>query len=58
MDAGEPGLEGTPAIGVDLGHRERLGLPAGIEPASEECIAHPPAAQQRQSVHAGRLPKR
>ena len=44
-------LEDAAALGVDLGDRERVGLPAGVEQAADEGLAHAPAAEQRDALH-------
>ena len=50
----EPLLEHPPALGVDLGDGDRLGLPAGLDEAGRERLAHPSAAEQRE-VHRERV---
>ena len=42
------------AVGVDLGDRDRPGLPAGLHEPGRERLAHPTATQQRE-VHRGRV---
>ena len=49
--AGEERLELVPAVGVDLGDRERLGLPAGVEQAADQRRAHASAAEQCDAFH-------
>ena len=44
-DTREALLEAAPAVGVDLGDGERVGLPAGVEQAPDEGLAHAPAAE-------------
>ena len=44
--AGEPRLERVAALGVDLGDRERVRVPAGVEQADRERLAHATAAEE------------
>ena len=51
-DPGEALLEHAPPVGIDLGDRDALGLPAGVEQPGEQRLAHAPTAQQRNRGHA------